>query len=250
MATSTSNITTNTINVSSGTSASNTYTYTIPSYNWNDCITTTNINPWTVSIGDVSLEDYIKQICDSELKNETTKEEKKTMTTKFNFGPITDGSVKLSMRGIAVKNTTGEYVCYDDMKDEIVSVDGMTMDCGEMIYAMPVALKDVEMGDLIIHNKHYCYVMDGDENILNVLDISDGTVKDIMPTKSPFGFNFVTKVTSLINLGKASADSPFGDNFFTYIMMMNGKLDKSLLPLIMTQTDQKIDPMMLALLLK
>ena len=117
-----------------------------------------------------------------------------------------------------------------------------------MIFAMPVALKDVQLGDLIIHNKHYCYVMDGDENVLNVIDINDGSIKDIMPTKSPFGFNFVTKITSLMNAGKPSEDSPFGDNFMMYFMMMNGEIDKKMLPLLMMQGKGQIDPMMFMIL--
>lgn len=170
---------------------------------------------------------------------------------KFQFGPIKDNSVALSIRGVAVKNTAGEWVCYDEKNDEIVNVDNLTFDCANMIYAMPVALKDIQIGDLIIHNKHYCYVLDGDDNVLNVIDVSDGSIKDIMPTKSPFGFNFVTKVTSFMDCGKPDAENPFGDNFMMFMLMQNEKMDKNnILPFLMMQKDNKIDPLMLALLLK
>lgn len=242
----------NAINITSTGTAANTYTIHTGSPYYND-VCTTNINPWTVDIGGQSLEDYIKGVCESfELKAVTETKENTKMKAfgKFNFGPITDGSVAMSMYGVAVKNTAGEYVVYDENKDEIISVDGLTFDGANMIFAMPVALKDVQMGDVIIHNKHYCYVMDGDENLLQIIDITDGSVKEIMPTKSPFGFNFVTKVTSLVDMGKASADNPFGDNFLAYMMMVNGGIDNKMLPLLMMQKGDKMDPMLLALLLK
>lgn len=244
MTTATTTSTTSNLNISTaGTSASNVYTYTINTPTWNDYVIDTSAVSNSIEICGKSIEDYVKEICKNELKGDKSK-----MTDKFKFGPIKDGTVAFSMRGIAVKNSSGEWVCYDEKTDEIVSVDGMTMDCNGMIFAMPVALKDVQLGDLIIHNKHYCYVMDGDENILNVIDINDGSIKDIMPTKSPFGFNFVTKITSLMNAGKPSADSPFGDNFMMYLMMMNGEIDKKMLPLLMMQGKGQIDPALLMIL--
>lgn len=244
MTTATTTSTTSNLNISTaGTSASNVYTYTINTPTWNDWVIDTSSISNSLEICGKSIQDYVKEICENELKGDKSK-----MTDKFKFGPIKDGTVAFSMRGIAVKNSSGEWVCYDEKTDEIVSVEGMTMDCGGMIFAMPVALKDVQLGDLIIHNKHYCYVMDGDENVLSVIDINDGSIKDIMPTKSPFGFNFITKVTSLMNAGKPSEDSPFGDNFMMYMMMMNGEIDKKMLPFLMMQNKGQIDPMMLMVL--
>ena len=247
-----SNVYDNTVYTSNTTAASS-YTFTIPA-DYSNVITSTNINPNTINIDGKSVEEYIREICDAmhviKPKSETTKENKKMKFGKFNFGPITDGSVAMSIRGLAVKNTAGEFVAYDEKNDEIIEVTGMTFDCGNMIFAVPVALKDVAMGDVIVHNKHYCYVMDGDETVLNVIDVSDGTIKDIMPAKSPFGFNYVTKVISLMDIGKASADSPFGDNFLTMMYMMGGDIDSKMLPLLMMQKGDKMDPMMLALLLK
>ena len=212
---------------------------------------TVNLPP-SICIDGESAESYVHRIVDDFLnpKNKNDKENKTMKFGKFNFGPITDGSVVMSMYGLAVKNTSGEYVCYDDQKEEVIDVTGLTFDQNNMIYAIPTAIKDIACGDMIIHNKHYCYIVDGDDTSLSVIDISDGTVKDILPTKSPFGFNFVTKVISLMNMGKASADSPFGDNFLTMMLLMNGNIDNKMLPFLMMQKDNKMDPMMLALLLK
>lgn len=225
-----------------GIGTSNTYTTTNTAY-------PNTTSTWTINLPDTGIisnyqgipfDEYIKQI----IKDEKDKESKQDMLGfgKFQFGPIKDGSVALSIRGVAVKNTAGEYVCYDENTNEIVSVDGLTFDSSDMIYAMPVALKDVRPRDLIIHNKHYCYVIEYDETTLRVIDVPDGTIKEILPTKSPFGFNFVTKVTSLMNCGQADENNPFGNNFMMFMLMQDGKLDKSMLPfLMMQQNSQSMD---------
>jgi hypothetical protein len=216
------------------TSASNTYNCTNTNPN--------TVSSWTINLPDtgiisnyngIPLDEYIKSI----VKEETKKEKKDTMLGfgKFQFGPIKDNSVALSIRGVAVKNAAGEYVCYDENTNEIVSVDGLTFDSSDMIYAMPVAIKDVRPCDLIIHNKHYCYVAEVDDTTLRVIDIPDGTIKDILPTKSPFGFNFITKVTSFMNCGNADENNPFGNNFMMFMLMQDGKLDKSMLPFLLMQ---------------
>lgn len=226
----------NSVNVGTGSTAGNAYVYSTTTYpntnsTWQINIPNSNFEPYNITIDGKTLNDYLRDCVSEELTK--SKEEKKDMFgfSKFQFGPIKDGSVALSIRGVAVKNAAGEWVCYDEKADEIVSVDGLTFDCSGMIYAMPVAIKDIQMGDVIIHNKHYCYVMDGDENLLQVIDVSDSSVKEIMPTKSPFGFNFITKVVSLIDTKGANADNPFG-NVLPFMMMKDGNFD-DIMPLLL-----------------
>lgn len=249
--TSTSTTSNITIDCSNTTAASNyswATTTAIPYDTWNLNTTVTTPN-WVTTIGGKTIEEIVDEVIQKNAKQEGKKEKQNTMANKFKFGPITDDSVRLSIRGVAVKNTVGDWVCYDEKADELIEVNDFTFTkCGNVIYAMPVALKEVACSDLIIHNGHYCYVLDGDETVLNVLDISDGSIKDIMPTKSPFGFSFVTKVTSLIDPGKASADSPFGENFLPYLMMMNGDVNNKALLLMMMQKGGSIDPMMMLLM--
>lgn len=226
--------------ICSPTITTDAYTLTIPAYTlYNNETSATNYLNTVNTIYDMA-QDALKKIDEVEGK--------KTPMNKFKFGPITDGSVAQSIYGIAVKNSANEWVVYDAKQDEIISVDGMIFETKNTIFTMPVSMKDVQIGDVILHHCHYCYVMDGDEKMLNVIDISDGSVKDILPSKSPFGFNFVTKVTSLLPIGEPSADSPFGDNFVLYAMMANGGLDKNMLPLLLMQNKDKIDPMILMML--
>jgi hypothetical protein len=59
-------------------------------------------------------------------------------------------------------------------------------------------------------------------NRISVVDIYNGEVKDIMPTTSPFGFNFITKVVSLIDMSGANAETPFG-NMLPFLLMGDNK---------------------------
>ena len=265
----TTNTTTNTSSLNAdlnygyatSSSASSSYSFQIPSDAYNGYVTTSGTtidlngsSPYTTNtiyINGTSIDDYILNVCN---KNKTEEKEETSMLNKnkFNFGPISDGSVGLSIKGLAVKNTAGEFVSYDTKANEIINVDDLMISASNnMLYAMPVAIKDVMIGDIIIHNKHYCCVIDADDNVIDVVDISDGSYKEILPTKSPFGFNFITCVRSLINMGTANEDSPFGDNFLPYLLMMNEKNDKNLLPLLLLQNKDstKLDPMILMLLL-
>jgi hypothetical protein len=64
-----------------------------------------------------------------------------------------------------------------------------------------------------------------------VVDIYNGEVKDIMPTTSPFGFNFITKVVSPIDMSGANADTPFG-NLLPLLMLGEGQDFKDILPMM------------------
>jgi hypothetical protein len=96
---------------------------------------------------------------------------------------------------------------------------------------MPAAVKDIKVGDIVIHNRVPMFVLAKTDTDLTVIDIRESTKKTIMPVKSPFGFNFITKVVSLIDLSGASADTPFGN----------------MLPLLMMGDDKNIDPMVMML---
>lgn len=174
------------------------------------------------------------------------KEEKKTMniikTPKF--GVITDDSVRFSTKGIAAKNSEGNYVVYDSPTCSITDVSVFAIK-GNFLYRMPVAIKDVMITDVIVHQEHYCYVVDGDESSLNVIDLCTGDLRTIYPTQSPFGFNYITKVCSFINLDEASPDKPFGD---IGMLLAMGEDPKDMLPYLLMQKQNSIDPIMLMLM--
>ena len=99
------------------------------------------------------------------------------------FGNINMGPVKnahLSHLGVAVRNANGEMVSYDRANGEIVNVDLIDMDASGMVFAIPVAVKDIAAGDVILHtNGDMVFVTDVAEGI-KVVD-EDGT--DVTPDK-------------------------------------------------------------------
>ena len=169
-----------------------------------------------------------------------TEKEKKTMfeniTRKFKFGPAPKSDVKMSPFGIAFKNNDDGWVTIND-EGVMTSVDGMVFDM-PLIYMMPVAVKDVQIGDYIDHNGAWVKVMDENERGNFVcLHPWLGEEVNVIPAKSPFGFDFVTKLVCFgedMFTGKdASAQSPFG-SMLPFMLMANGDMnDNSMLPLML-----------------
>ena len=162
------------------------------------------------------------------------KENKSMNMINFDFGKVTSDSVRVSMYGIAVKSVDGRYVSYDAKTHSVMDVEIMNMPAGDFLYKMPVAIKDVKAGDVVIHNRVPMFVVETHESTLKVIDIREGTEKEIYLTKSPFGFNFATKVVSLMDMTGTKADesNPFG----------------SMLPFMLMGDGKDFDPMMLMLL--
>lgn len=207
---------------------------------WKNSVSTADISGYSYTD---TIKDLKKQL--DELKTEINKkkEEKKDMKGfNFDFGPCND-NVRLSMYGLAVKNIAGEWVSYNPASDEIINVDIFNIaDGGKYIYKMPVAISDVQVGDIVVHNKVPMFVTaigEGGSNF-TVIDVRAGESKTIIPTRSPFGFNFMTKVVSLFNMfsNAPAADQPFG-NMLPFIMSEDGNIDPMVLMFMMN--DKKMD---------
>ena len=175
----------------------------------------------------------------------------------FKFGKVESDDVRVSMYGIAIKNVDGRYVSWDVKNHSVMDVEIMNMPCGDFLYMMPVAIKDIKSGDVVIHNRVPMFVVEVHASTLKVIDIREGTEKEIYLTKSPFGFNFATKVVSLIDMtgNQANADNPFG-NFLPFMLMSDGKMDNDMLPMMMLMggangfTNMASNPMMLYFMMK
>ena len=201
-------------------------------------------------IGKVNLNDEV-----IEFKNR--KEENNMFN--FDFGPCDKNNVKMSMYGFAIKDVNGNWVSYDKKAGNIVDVSNLTFGDGKYFYKMPVAIKDVKPGDLIIHEKRPMFVEDVDEKVGPiVVDVVSAERKNILPPVSPFGFNFITKIVSLMDMGgmntEASADNPFGNPMMFLLMGDNGldKLDPMMMLALMGGMGgnmKDMNPMMLALML-
>ena len=186
----------------------------------------------TTSLGNSCDICYHKNKCDScyyakkvnENKNDEG-EKTKMKGFNFDFGPCTNDQVRMSMYGLAIKNASGEWVSYND--GQVVNVDVLNFDGAKYMFKMPVAVKDIAVGDIVIHNRVPMFV-ESVENGIHVVDIRAGEKKEILPTTNMFGFNFVTKIVSMFNAFQSSPtpDQPFG-NMLPFLML-NGEDGKSM----------------------
>lgn len=176
----------------------------------------------------------------------------------FDFGPCTNDNIRMSMYGLAVKNANGTWVSYNPESKEIIDVDIFNFDGGKFLYKMPVAVKDVKVGDIVIHNRKAMFVIEVSDAGMTAIDPQAGEEKKILLTKSPFGFNFATKVVSLFNMTSdaPTPDAPFG-NMLPFLMLSenSGEFDmNTMLMLSMMGGQSGMDfsknPMMMYFLMK
>ena len=203
---------------------------------------------------------------DTKINTAINEKENVSMKFNFDFGPVNSQVVRMSMYGLAVKNKAGTWVSYDTASGNIVDVDVFNFDGAKFLYKMPVAIKDIAAGDVVIHNGAPMFVLNvANDKTLTVVDVISGERKDIMLATSPFGFNFATKVVNFLgNMvnGAATAENPFGnmwmlmamsgdtkmDDMLPMALMMNGSMDMSN-PMMMwaLMGNRTNDPMMLAM---
>lgn len=183
---------------------------------------------------------------------------KKMKAFNFDFGPCTTDNIRMSMYGLAVKNANGTWVSYNPESKEIIDVDIFNFDGGKFLYKMPVAVKDVKVGDIVIHNRKAMFVIDVSEAGMTAIDPQAGEEKKILLTRSPFGFNYATKVVSLFNMTSdaPTPDAPFG-NMLPFLMLSenSGEFDmNTMLMLSMMSGQSGMDfsknPMMMYFLMK
>lgn len=196
--------------------------------------------------------------CKNYEKKDNEEKENKMKGFNFDFGKITNDSIRMSMYGMAVKNTSGVWTAYDKSTGDLMDVDVFNFDGSNFLFKMPVAIKDIAVGDVIIHARKPMFVVSKTEaGDLIAVDPVAGEKKTIMPIRSPFGFNFATKVISLFdnlmgNSEAPSADNPFGSLWM--LMLMDGKSDMKdmLVPMmLMSQANgsaNAFNPMMLMLM--
>lgn len=248
----------------------------VASIDSNAIFATTLADPATITLGSqidaikdkcaILDNDYIDDRINKVLNEQNTfnnnvddkKGNKKMKAFNFDFGPCTTDNIRMSMYGLAVKNANGTWVSYNPESKEIIDVDIFNFDGGKFLYKMPVAIKDVKVGDIVIHNRKAMFVIDVSETGMTAIDPQAGEEKKILLTKSPFGFNFATKVVSLFNMTSdaPTPDAPFG-NMLPFLMMSenSGEFDmNTMLMLSMMGGQSGMDfsknPMMMYFLMK
>lgn len=166
------------------------------------------------------------------------KKENSVMKFNFDFGPVNSSMVRMSLYGLAVKNKAGTWVSYDAKAGDIMDVDILNFDGAKFLYKMPVATKDIAIGDVVIHNGIPMFVIAIAVNgtYITAVDPINGERKDIMLPKSPFGFNFATKVVNFLGNTfntSATADNPFGNMWMLMAMSGEGENMNDILPFLM-----------------
>ena len=247
----------------------------VASINSNGVLTTTTISPATTTLGSQIeaikdkcamidndyIDDRINKVLDEQNTFNNVDDKKgnnKMKAFNFDFGPCTNDNIRMSMYGLAVKNANGTWVSYNPESKEIIDVDIFNFDGGKFLYKMPVAVKDVKVGDIVIHNRKAMFVIDVSDAGMTAIDPQAGEEKKILLTKSPFGFNFATKVVSLFNMTSdaPTPDAPFG-NMLPFLMLSenSGEFDmNTMLMLSMMGGQSGMDfsknPMMMYFLMK
>ena len=163
---------------------------------------------------------------------ENEKENKDMKGFNFDFGPCSNDNVRMSMYGLAIQNNAGVWVSYN--KGQVIDVDIMNFDGRQYMFKMPVAIKDIKVGDVVVHNRVPMFVTSVEGGV-HVVDIRAGEAKTIVPTTNMFGFNFITKIVSMFDaFGTApTADQPFGN----------------MLPFMLMGDNKDIDPMMMFMMM-
>lgn len=187
------------------------------------------------------------------------KENKNMKGFNFDFGTCENNNVRLSMYGLAIKNGAGEWVSYNPKSHEIINVDIFNMENGgKYLFKMPVGIKQIKEGDIVVHNKVPMFVtnINPDGKSFEVVDAREGECKTIIPTKNMFGFDVITKVVSLFGafMDAPTADQPFG-NMLPFLMLNDKEVDPMMAFMLMNQqNDGNMDfmsnPMMMYMLMK
>lgn len=202
----------------------NYYNDLVVSNGWDNCINTGS----TIAGGAITISSQIPTEKDIEKKVEEVlnkrKENEKMKFGNFDFGPVKDNdAIRMSPYGIAVKNASGAYQAYDKVNGEMMDVDIINFKADNMFFKIPVAIDAIGTGDVVIHNRKPMVVFGfSEQGDIVAVDIAVGEKKTIMPAKSPFGFNFITKIVSLFdnmtNNTQPDAQHPFG-NMLPFMMM-------------------------------
>ena len=171
-------------------------------------------------------------------KEKETKNMNTNLFKNFDFGPCGD-TVRMSAYGLAIKNRNNAWVAYNRATGDIMDVDILNFDGKNFFYKMPVAIKDVAVGDVVIHNRKPVIVDGILDNSFAVVDPYENEKREIMFAKSPFGFNFVTKVVSLLGDMFQGAAAPNADNPFGNILPL----------LLLSDENKDIDPMLAVMMM-
>lgn len=162
---------------------------------------------------------------------------------KLKFGKIQTDEIAYSMQGIAYKTKDGDYVCYNTETDDLLNVSQMIFNMPIVI--MPLAKKDLKVGDIIQHNNQFVIVKEILDKGIKIIKPNEQETAVIIPMKSIFGFDFYSKVVNIFENAsiEANQDNPFG-NMLPLLMMSDKENADLLLPMMMINNNKDINSML------
>lgn len=254
--------------LANASNASYNYGYNSNTADWTT-VTTSNTTDWGVATISTSYDssfnletrlDQLETVIHEKQNKQKDKDKKKKENTNMknidlDFGPCKDEKIGLSMYGLSVLNSKGKWVSYNQDSEELIAVDVFNVPNGrKYMFKVPVPFKDVKVGDILIHNGSPVFVKKVNNNeTFDVLDPTAGELKTIILTKNIFGFNFATKIVSIMKAfsDTPTADKPFG-NMLPFLMMDEEKNVDPLAMMMLLNQNEKMDfienPMMLMML--
>ena len=181
------------------------------------------------------------------------KKEKENMNTTFNFdfGQLDSNLVGLSPYGLAVMNpASNKFIAWDAKSKALIDVETLNFPEGrEFFYKIPVAVKEIKAGDIIMHQYGPAFVTEVSKDYSTITVVSPNSCEQrtIVPVKSIFGFNFVTKIVSLFGDGQftASEDAPFGNMLPLLLLSKNKDINPLIFLTMGGQTDFAKNPLLL-----
>lgn len=173
----------------------------------------------------------------NKIENKLDNKKEKNNMFNFEFGKANNTGAGFSMYGLTFSTDDYSCIAYKDGGWVDVPKEFIIKGMSDMLYMMPVAKKEVKANDYIRHNGRWVRVVEVTETTLKAEDIYNKTVIEILPTRSPFGFDFYTKLVNMFDgFGgetKASAENPFGNMWMFMLMGDSNSNFKDMLPFMM-----------------
>lgn len=154
------------------------------------------------------------------------------------FCKVKPGMCRLSMNGIAVKTSSGDYKTYDVATGQLVNCADFVFDVGdEWFFCIPT--NQLFKGDIILVNNLPAAVIEVKDNLITAFRYEDSTIVTIVPEHFVFLGNtyFYSKIVSLFGNMTGGMDM---NNIMSYMMMSemmkgssNGTSDNKMMPFMM-----------------
>lgn len=146
------------------------------------------------------------------------------------IGRYTSGTIKYSPSGLAFLTDSNSYVVYN--VDTLAATDVANLVMDIPVYGIPVALKDLKKGDTIVYNEVYYLVKAITDTHISAINVRKGTIENLIPKTSIFGFSFYVKLVTLMENFKPDPSNPFG-SMLPFLMLEDGGNDDSMRDIMM-----------------